>query len=278
MRTKTAISVILLMMVMAISFTSCKKDKAVTTVKPSDATWVSDDGQAQNIFDNVKVWSDQAMQQSKSKATLSDTIWMGTCVLATLDLSAVPYVLTIDFGASNCLCLDQIYRRGKIFVSFNGSYWATGTVIAYTFENYFVNDHQVLGTKTVTNLGRNAADHLNWSIVVDGQIIKPNNGGTITWISSHNLEWIEGEGTIGIWWDDTYRMTGTTSGVSSDNKTYSATIETPLERTLNCQWIQKGVINFVVQDLPLIVLDYGAGTCEDTATVTISGLTYTIHM
>jgi hypothetical protein len=60
------------------------------------------------------------MAGAKLKSTLTDTVYMGTCILATLDLGIFPYRLTLDFGSVNCKCEDNKNRRGKIFVSFNG--------------------------------------------------------------------------------------------------------------------------------------------------------------
>jgi hypothetical protein len=254
----------------------CKKDN--TTSKDANTSWASDNALAESAYGDVKDWSDKAMAGTKLKSTLSDTVYMGTCVLATLDLSVFPYRLTIDFGASNCKCDDGKYRRGKMIVTFNGSYWDPGTVITYTFDNYFVDDNQLLGTKTITNNGRNNSGHLSWTITVSGSIVKANNGGTITYNSSHLLEWLDGEATPWVWWDDVYQMTGSANGTNAENKTYTCTITTPLKKKLNCEWIESGTMEIQPQDSPLILLDFGNGACDSQATATINGTVYTITM
>jgi hypothetical protein len=253
----------------------CKKD---TTNKNANVSWASDNALAEAAYGDVKNWSDKAMAGAKLKSTLSDTVYMGTCVLATLDWTVFPYKLTIDFGPVNCKCDDNKYRRGKIFVTFNGDYWQAGTVITYTFENFFVEDNQLLGTKTITNNGRNSSNNLNWTIAVTGEIVKANNAGTIHWNSSHVLEWLSGETTPGIWWDDLYQMTGTASGTDTENKSYSCTITKPLQRKLNCEWIESGTMEIQAQDYPLIILDFGNGACDNQATATVNGTTYPISM
>ena len=114
----------------------CKKND--TNNKKEDVTAATDNALANNVYGDVKNWSDKAMAGAKLKSTLSDTVYMGTCVLATLDLNVFPFKLTIDFGPVDCKCDDGIYRRGKMFVTFSGDYWQPGTVIAYTFENFFI--------------------------------------------------------------------------------------------------------------------------------------------
>ena len=238
----------------------------------------TDNASAESAFDNAKQWADQAMANAGKKSTMNDTVYMGTCVLATLDISTIPYKLTINFGPTNCKCDDGKYRRGKIIVQFNGSYWATGTVITYSFSDYFINDNQLTGTKTITNKGRNAANHLWWEVSVNGSLIKANNGGTITLHSVRQLEWSEGESTPFVWWDDVYLITGSASGVSANSKTYNDTITKAIRKKLNCEWFESGTINYNIQDLPQIVVDYGDGTCDNIATATINGVTYTIHL
>ena len=100
-------------------------------------------------------------------------------------------------------------------VNFTGFYWQIGTVITHAFDNYFVNDHQLLGTKVVTNQGRNSNNNLHWTIHVDGQVIKANNGGTITWVSDRVREWSAGELTF-FRWDDVYMITGSTNGINAN--------------------------------------------------------------
>jgi hypothetical protein len=253
----------------------CKKD---TANKNANVSWASDNTLAEGAYGDVKDWSDKAMAGAKLKSTVTDTVYMGTCVLATLDLGVFPYKLTIDFGPANCKCDDNIYRRGKMFVTFNGDYWVAGTVITYTFENYFVNDNQVLGTKTITNKGRNSSNNLYWTTVVTGEIIKANNGGTIYWNSNTTLEWLSGEVTPGIWWDDVYQMTGSENGTGADGKTFTCTITKPLNKKLNCKWLESGTLEIQPQDNPLITLDFGNGACDNQATATVNGTVYPITM
>jgi hypothetical protein len=254
----------------------CKKTEDTTTPPANSTKSATDNALAEDIYNNVKDWSDQVMSGVTLKSTLTDTVFLGTCVLATLDTTASAWILTINFGASNCLCTDGKYRRGIITCTFTGSYWAPGTVITYEFNNYFVDDNQVLGIKTVTNKGLNTSNHLWWEISENGSVIKANNGGTITWISTRQLEWIEGMNTLWVWWDDVYQLTGESHGVNSSGADYVYNITTPLKRSLNCQWISTGVLTLQVTGLPLITMDYGAGICDHDAVIIVNGQTYPI--
>ncbi|RLD35579.1 MAG: hypothetical protein DRI83_06640, partial [Bacteroidetes bacterium] len=88
----------------------------------------------------------------------------------------------------------------------------------------------------------------------------------------------EGHSTPFIWWDDTYLITGSHNVVASNGTTLSATITLGLEFSLNCYWIKSGIIELQHSLLPLIELDYGPGTCDDDAIVTIDGTSYPIKL
>lgn len=283
MKTRKSIFTILLILGMAIVYSSCKKDETIDlnpVSQDKELKAAKDDAIADKLFSEVTDIINEAVghHQSMLKNVTLDTIFMGPCATVTIDTLVFPHTVTIDFGPVNCLCRDGKLRRGKINVSHTGPYWAVGTVITTTFDNYYVNDHQILGSKVVTNLGPNSENNPTWQIEIDGQVIKPN-GEVITWVGNRMREWVEGHGFPPfMWWDDVYHITGSHEVVSSDGTSLSATITDPLEIALNCYWIRSGVVEMQHSNLPLVILDYGNGTCDDDATVTINGVTINIKL
>jgi hypothetical protein len=278
MKTARILLSMLLILTVALSFNGCKKKE--DTKDPQSQTFIANEnGISEKVYDDAKLMSDQAMSYAgKMKSTAHDTVYMGQCILATLDWTASPFLLTIDFGNTNCLCTDGMYRRGKILVTFTGGYFDPGTVITYGFEDYYVNDYHVMGTKTVINMGANNNGNLWWDIVVDGQIVEPNNAGTFYWSSHHELEWSQGITTPWIWWDDVYLVRGSASGTTVEGLDYTMTIVQDLVKKLNCQWVSEGILNIQPEGWPLFVVDYGDGTCDNQATVTVNGQVYYITM
>jgi hypothetical protein len=282
MKTRKLAFILVLITGFSFLYTACTKEEdpepSNTQEETVDAT--KDDALADKLFSELTDITDEAMRnQDKSyKNMVLDTIFMGPCVTVTLDTLAFPFTITLDFGSENCLCNDNKWRRGKIHVEHSGPYWAAGTVITTTLENYFVNEYQLTGEKVVTNQGLNTAGNPTWTVQVDGQVIKPNGEGTITWVANRMREWSEGHNTIFLWWDDVYLISGTHEVVASNGSTLSAVTIQPLEFALNCYWIRSGVVNFQHSDLPLIILDYGDGSCDKYATVTINGSTYEITL
>lgn len=263
---------------------SCKKT-AKTVDK--DVSVATDNSLGDAIYNDVQNISDQAAKgqltfymsisglDEKEEVKNLEANAKISCATITHDSISNPKTLTIDFGNTNCLCNDGKYRKGQINVSYNGKYRDPGSVHSISFTNYFVNDNQVLGSKTVTNNGVNGNGNLTFSIVVDGTIKKANNGGSIIWKSNRTREWLSGSNTS-TWYDDVYSITGNGSGMSAKGVSYTTKITTPLRRALNCHWFDSGVIEVNPANLPVRVIDYGSGSCDNNVNVTINGVTYPI--
>lgn len=196
------------------------------------------------------------------------------------DLTTWPKTLTIDFGPTNLLCDDGVFRRGIITSVVTDWYTNTGAQVTVTFDNYYVNDYHVEGVKVVTNNGRNAENHITYTDDVQNAIITDPNGLVSTWSSTRENEWIAGESTWLNPYDDEYMVTGSAEGVTSGGTDYTITITEELNVLVGCQYIRSGVIDIEanIQWLPLITVDFGNGTCDGSATVSAYGVTYPFIM
>lgn len=254
---------------------SCKKDD----VQLEDSNISQDDAYAEKTFENVSDMANEAYDIGTGnhlKAFPGNRLFLSECATVALDTTGIPYILTIDFGDANCLCFDEKYRRGKIIITFNGRYRDPGTVITHTFEDYFVNDKSVEGTRVVTNMGENEDGNIYFTIEVNG-VIQREDGSTYSWNSSRIREWAEGYETP-TRWDDVYLISGIANGTRPNGLTWEAEIIIPLRTELVCRFIVSGSIEIRPQDRPVRLLDYGTGDCDNEATVTVNGETYTIYL
>ena len=202
---------------------------------------------------------------------------MSTCATITKDTISSPHIITVNFGATNCLCEDGKNRRGSVIISYMGHYKDTGSVHNISFVDYYVNDNKVEGTKTVTNMGLNADGHTYFNIHVDGRIIKADGSGTIVWTSDRVREWISGESTTSRR-DDVYRVTGSATGTTASGEPFTANITTPLTIDNSCRHrITAGIIENTRSSRGVRTIDYGTGACDDEATVTVGSRTRVIH-
>jgi hypothetical protein len=262
--------------VLAVFVTSCNKEE---DIKTEDMTVAQDDSFAESVFEKVSDIADEAYDLSTGnlKSTEWNRLFLSECATVTLDTVSMPHVLTIDFGDTNCLCLDGRYRRGQILVSFNGRYRHPGTVITTSFNEYFVNDNKIEGSKVVTNMGPNQQGNIYYTIEIVGVIYKANNGGVVSWNSSREREWIQGFET-GTPWDDVYLITGTADGILASGLTWEREIINALRVELACRFIVSGTVEIRPEGKPVRILDYGNGECDNIATVIVNGVTYTIYL
>lgn len=268
-----------------ISMSSCKKRKL-----NRDTSSSKDDAIAENAYNDVfKVVDENAGENATLSSQRTGEAYKLASNCATVTLSPAdtvtwPKTLTIDFG-NGCTGNDGRTRKGKIIAVFTGKYRTPGTTITITPDNYYVNDHKVEGTKVVKNMGKNSDNHTYYEINVDGKVTKPD-GGVITWKSTRIREWIEGENTT--FWsngisgilDDKYKITGSGSGTSANNINYTVTIKEPLILQF-CGYIPEivqGKISIQPEDLKERLIDFGNGSCDNQATLTIGNKTYTFNL
>ncbi len=265
---------LLTMFTTTLMLTSCQKQKDDNSFLTADNSALADES-----FNDANNIADEAAQNGSVSYKTDDSNSLTTCATVTRDTVSMPRVTTVDFG-SGCTGIDGKTRKGKILVSYDGEYRAPGTTITITFDNFFVNDNQVLGTKTIHNNGANSAGHLAFAIDVNGQIILGSGEGTINWTSQRLREWIAGEPTPNRD-DDQYSITGTASGTACNGNTFNATIMQPLIRNLAPLCRRHFVAGTVLVETPGNpdrTIDFGNGNCDDQAVVTVNGHSHTITL
>jgi hypothetical protein len=267
---------------LVISFAACKK---AAKDAATDITAAKDNTMAESNYNDATNMVDASFalgtnfsfrtETGQNVARIEDVL--GACGSVTVDTASTTRKITIDFGTTDCTCADGRKRRGKVIATWTGNYRAAGTVITISFENYFVNSNQIMGTHTTTNQGLNNAGNLVYKIEVSGSIVKAV-GGTITWNSTRYREWTAGANTPLNPLDDAYSITGTANGKTVLGTTYTISITQPLVRKLNCAFIESGKIELTPTGGTTWTLDYGNTGCDAKATVSVLGLSYDIDL
>lgn len=261
--------------------TGCKKDKE--SDEDNDTSSSNENAIAEASYNDVDNICDEAGRNgsvSNYKMESTDGLLSSACATVTIDTVSNPHIMTINFGSTNCLCLDGRYRRGSIRVSYTGRYRDSASSHTITFNNYYVNENQIKGTKTVVNQGHITNGDLTYHVTVNGEILLANGGGTVTHVSDRTRVWLEGEGTS-IWSDDKYSISGTANGKNSNGKSYTMTITSPLIRNmaLGCRkHFVQGTFELTPDGKATRTIDYGSGACDNQATVTIKEKSYTITL
>lgn len=213
---------------------------------------------------------------------------MPSCVTVTIvpqQPSAFPKTVTVDFGAG-CFSHGHL-RSGKIKTVYSGPLRNPGSTATTTFDNFKIDSVQVEGTHRITNTTGSTpgANQRQFKIeVIDGKLTRPN-GNLSQWSSVRTNTQIEGNGSITPM-DDIFSIRGVGNGkVKRGNLIvlWNSEITEPLIKKFTCRWISKGRLKTVRQGLPqntpwVSVLDYGAGNCDNQASLTINGNTQQITL
>ncbi len=276
------------------TMTSCKK-KDVTTAD-TDTSSASDNTLAENSSNDVVNIGAQASENaslSSYREANTDNV-LSTCAIISRDTVAKTVTVTFTGGT----CLDGRVRTGSLTFDYHLSpagathYRDPGFTFTVTSNNYVVDGNQItIVNKTVTNTTaptfNPAQTNLTWSIVATINIVK-SNGTTITFTSTRTKTLLNtsdtsvyrGSALPIVWSHAKIQIDGSGSG-TRNGENFSSTA-TAMVRDFNCSvgnhhpWIS-GTLDYQPPSPKYLRhIDFGSGTCDLDATVTINGTTYNI--
>jgi len=247
-----------------ISFLSCQKaqrdeDNAVNTCE--------DISLAQTIFADaykqIRLAALNAEGISDAETTLT-TIY--GCEEIKVDTIRNIKNIIIDYKYLGCQGLGAT-RYGRLLADFYGAFGEEGSAVDITFSNYFYEDYEIDGTIRIIFKERNSSDeevhtfYLQSGSVYDGS-------STMIWTSSQTWT-INSKSKL-----ETYSFTGNSNGINRKGNSFTSIITTPNEMIEDCLYVGKGKRDVDVKNLSLRRLDFGNGTCNRNAQVTINGSVY----
>lgn len=180
-----------------------------------------------------------------------------------------PKTIVIDFG-NGCTSADGINRKGKINISLSDYVHNPGATAVMTFENYYTAGYKVEGTITWTNTS--TQNSISWTRqITGGKVTEPLSGYYWTHEGTKNVTQTAGASTPMNLLDDVYSVTGSHTVTNPAGKTRTVTITEALEKKTTCHNISKGKVK-IQANTHFAILDYGDGTCDNVATITIDGV------
>jgi len=215
---------------------------------------------------------DEAITNNASllRATSADSNeYLTDCPVITIDTIAIPHVMTIDFGTS-CTGKDGRIRSGKILVSAT-SFKIFPSVRVKTFENFVVDGRSIEGTVTKT-IQRDAVNFVRTASIKENiQVINLAKGDTLSRITDIIRQYKK---TQNLTWGS---VINTRPNGVVVTKTIAET--TPLLFEASCRHIVSGIASFENSKGRKWTIDYGDGTCDDKAVLTVNGKSkeITIH-
>lgn len=256
---------------LAIGFASCKKSEVIeefeTTFELSGNQAVSD-----NLVEDAHDLLDEAaananLMGARPGEALQSMNNLSCATVTITPASGFPKNIVIDFGAG-CTSQNGVFRKGKINVTLSDSVRRPGSTAVMTFDNYFVNGFKKEGTITWTNTS--TAVVKSWSRqVVNGKITAPDGR---YWLHSglKNVTQTAGASTPLNLLDDVFSITGNHTVTNAAGNTRTANVTEALQKKTACENIDKGKIK-IEGASHFAVIDFGDGTCDRVATISIDG-------
>ena len=251
-----------------LAFNACKKSD---DANDSDIAASEDIATAEDFSEEIDFAADVAIEERGGPSA---------CPVVTLaqPWGTWPNTITIDYGTVGCDGPNGNHLlKGKIIIEQSADMFTAGAVRTKTFENFFIDDVQVEGTKSWTNNGKDAAGNWSYTKVATDMKLSFPDGTSATWDHTHTSTLINGGATL-THWDNVWSTTGNTTGTNRNGVAVSSTITEPLIKKAVCRWVSEGVIEFTRAG-NVSTLDFGDGTCDRFGTLTTAnGKTFTIRL
>lgn len=303
----------------SLTLTSCKKKQKEDTTDPdTEQGTISDNNLAESFMADVASIGSQGSENGAlttykmsnpngiGSVPMNDPDYLISSACATLSFNVPAKTFTVDFGITPCLCNDGRYRSGKLFFDYSMStntitpiyYRTPGFKMTIASNNYVVDGYTVnISNKTITNTtplsiptGTNPGTNLTWSISANVNVVKPSNGGTVTWNCTRTKELLNtndpicygGQGVPINWTKAKIRLNGNANGTTAGGENYTAVITNLVRDFGACKvgniypWIS-GNLDFTPGARYTRYINFGSGTCDRSATVTINGVTYSFN-
>jgi len=251
-------------------FQNCKKDTEDTPqqeqVTDDEAKAVIDTDQAgDDIMDMVDVYAFDTTSSTASRSTAHHQL--PACVTQTVVRTGGSVNITWEFDAAGCTMPNGNTYRGTVTINRTfdpATHSVSGSV---AFSNFSVNGVAIAGGFDFVRVRSNAAGHPQSTNNYDFTITFVN-GDVAQRSGTRVREWIQGFTTPRMRNDDIFLVTGNSHIVRRNGVVLDAVITTELRREVPCRHFVSGVIE-ITKNGQTAILDYGNGTCDNEATLTM---------
>jgi hypothetical protein len=282
----------------AMAVTSCKKkDTPAPVPAPADTdqSGATANNTAESTSSDIETMGSQATDLT-ANGSLGTYRTSNESVLscATVVRDTINKTVTVTFSGN--VCLDGKTRTGSITYNYSGSaagakhYRDPGFKLSITSNNYAVNGNTVTITnKTIVNTTpaqfTPSLTNETWSISATISVSLAA-GGSINWTCNRVKTLLNTAATYSnaatpiAWANAKVGITGTAGGTRDNGETFGVNITSQLIRDFGAcniggqhPFIQ-GVVVYTPTGKSSRIIDYGPGTCDLDATVTIDGVSH----
>ena len=245
-----------------------------TNVSVSDSALAA---KSDGIFESTQHIVESGYNYIEEPGRMPNSIFGASCPDFEVNVEGTQTTLVVDFGMS-CQLLNGPEVSGKIILEYGPRVGGFRT-IDYLYQDFFFNGNQVTGGGQIIRESENTNGNPQSSLSENITVVFSDSAVTASRVGTRIIEWVEGVGS-GTWIDNTYHIWGDWETTLSTGFVRTGVVNptSPLVRGLAlCDYIVAGVMEVTQENLSGS-LDYGDGTCDAIAILTINGLTFTINL
>lgn len=201
---------------------------------------------------------------------------LASCAVVTESSSTFPKTVTIDYG-TGCVAANGRTKKGKLIINVSGDMRVSGNTRTVTFENFYINEVKIEGSRNAENTGPNTEG--NMVVKVTGEITASNSEFTRSRSFTRYREWISGISTCEIS-DDEFHVTGSGTAIGRRGTEIPHIItEKIVFKPGQCNYPLSGTVDIGGEKRGMI-LNFGNGTCDNVAEATTKrrNKTYQINL
>ncbi len=261
--TNGILSVLLLVM---LTITSCTNNESAADFSLEDSDDATADALDESSNDDAEdIGMTAVISETSEGGKIAESDVRFECAVVTRTGDKTAGVIRIDFG-SGCKDKRGRTRKGVIVVAYNGAWKEAGSSSIMTFENYFVNDVQLAGTRSVLNITTDTT-RLKFKVDVEDGTATWADGRVATRRLHHIREHERNSSNILM----RLIIYGTATGTNRNGRGYFIEILEPLVYDRQCA--AEGVFipvkgkKLIKHGNRQLTVDYGDGTCDNVVTL-----------
>lgn len=187
-------------------------------------------------------------------------------------------MITLDFG-DGCEGPWGRKRSGKVIITYSGRYFMPGSVITTSLEDFYLDEVKIEGAKKVTNISQDTSSNPTFEVLITDAVLTWQDGTKATRSVDHIRTWIRNPNPL----TDEFHIAGTAEGTSRKGQDYKVSISSELIYKVECISTKvyvpvKGVQLIERTEKPDVIVDYGAGDCDNLVEISVNGFMDTIDL
>lgn len=263
--------------ILALTIIACSgNDDSVpqTNISASDTALAA---KSDGIFEATQHIVESGYNFIEEPGRMPNSIFGTSCPSFDVSVDGTQVTLVVDFGPS-CQLLSGPEVSGQIILEYGPRVGGFRT-IDYVYQDFYFNGNEVTGGGQIIRESENTNGNPQSSLSENITVAFSGSSVTANRVGTRIIEWVEGVGS-GTWIDNVYHIWGDWETTLSTGFVRTGVVNptSPLVRGLAlCDYIVAGVMQITQENLSG-TLDFGDGTCDAIAILTVNGIEFTINL